>query len=373
MKDSYYHTIVVHKEEICVCDWPTDSVYIHCNLPVDQYIRRSIHTSNTKPKYSIFFIPGNPGCIGWYIQLLSNIIAKLGPEYVAHGVSYAGHGISSHQLIGCPKNDSCSNRSTAKESNREFPWRLKNQIDHKIDFVDQVRTKYSYDDDVKFIFVSHSIGSHIVQRLNILRPDILSRTSKIINLMPFIRFDPSLTISQKLPLSFLAHLPGSITVGLLRLASSYATNLSIDTLDHSLNNFSGVKCIDGRILAIELVRQPEMASNFLSLGIEELRSLPTEFDSSAFKVICEKCPIYMLYCGGPDQWAPITHMLEIAEKQKTGSYPKNIHLQYQDDLIHGFVVIPEMIAPVTTFIIDACLQNNKEENGEIKIKLNSSI
>ena len=357
-EEKEYFDTIVHKEEILVCDWPTDTVYIHAYDDSNHQINAKV-----QPNFVIFFIPGNPGCIGWYVRFLSEIISKIGPKYVAHGISYAGHGTVQHQLVGFG------------DLNRDFPWTLKGQIDHKIEFVDQLAEKYDYDGNVRYIFISHSIGSHMVQRINILRPDILLRTSKILYLMPFIRFDPALVLTQKFPLSFVANLPRRLSVGILNLASQFAANTPIRLLDEFMKGANGVECVEGRCLAIELVRQPEMASNFLTLGIEELRDLPQKFDEAAFKIICQKCPMFILYCGsgGPDQWAPLNHMLEVIEKQNNGSFPRNVHLQYRDDLVHGFVVIPDMIDPVVQFVIESCSGKLQGVGGLTKVHLKSTL
>jgi hypothetical protein len=52
-------------------------------------------------------------------------------------------------------------------------------------------TDYRYFHETpRFVFVSHSIGAHLVQRLCVMREDILERTDLLVHLMPFIRFDP---------------------------------------------------------------------------------------------------------------------------------------------------------------------------------------
>jgi len=58
----------------------------------------------------------------------------------------------------------------------------------------------------------------------------------------------------------------------------------------------------------------------------------------------------MLYCGGPDQWAPKSHMEDIQEAKTAGSLPNNITLEYMDDLVHGFIVYPQMVGPAADFV-----------------------
>lgn len=289
----------------------------------------------------ILFIPGNPGCIGWYTKFLASIISRIGPLYAGHGISYAGHGVGDHIVEGLdPKI-------------RDLPWTIQGQVEHKIEWVEKVLASYSK--SARIIFVSHSIGSHMVQRICMLRKDLLQRSDMVFHLMPFIRFEPSV-MSQRVPLTFMAHLPKWMTVGGIQIASQFAANTPKSVLDSWFNTLGGVKCPDGRMLALELVRQPEMARNFLTLGVEELRSLPAgQFDEISLNTIAQECPTHILYCGGPDQWAPYSHMEELRKMQDAGSLSRNIETKYMDDLVHGFVVFPEMVGPVVSFVVDSIL------------------
>jgi hypothetical protein len=56
-----------------ICGWPTDVASI------DYHRVKSMKQSNKCfPHTILMFVPGNPGCIGWYIPMLYEILEKLG-------------------------------------------------------------------------------------------------------------------------------------------------------------------------------------------------------------------------------------------------------------------------------------------------------
>mmetsp|Transcript_29362 Transcript_29362/g.43544 ORF Transcript_29362/g.43544 Transcript_29362/m.43544 type:complete len:97 (+) Transcript_29362:1-291(+) len=63
----------------------------------------------------------------------------------------------------------------------------------------------------------------------------------------------------------------------------------------------------------------------------------------------------MLYWGGPDQWAPATHLADISKLQRAGRIPKNITVEYMEHLKHDFVVNPKMLPHVSDFCIRSVL------------------
>ena len=112
----------------------------------------------------------------------------------------------------------------------------------------------------------------------------------------------------------------------------------VPVIDYYLKVIAGLRDHRGRNLARALYSQPVYARNFLELGLEEIRSVPKFHDvriglllsfvnckcplsqrsclSSkivGLNTIGQQCPISILYCGGPDQWAPHTHMNELKE------------------------------------------------------------
>uniref|UniRef100_A0A7S2UIV0 AB hydrolase-1 domain-containing protein n=1 Tax=Attheya septentrionalis TaxID=420275 RepID=A0A7S2UIV0_9STRA len=207
----------------------------------------------------------------------------------------------------------------------------------------------------RFIFISHSIGSHLVQRGLILRPDILKQTELILHLMPFVRFDPPTL--PKAWLSTVASSPDAAIFG-LQMVSRMTKSLPRTWIDVYMERMAGVEDAKGRQLAIDIAQQPTFAKNFLMLGTEEIRDIPEVHDEAALRIIGRECSTAMLFCGGPDMWAPESHMDDLKESKRRGTIPPNIHLEYKEELLHGFVVFPTMVEPVVSFCLRAILKTN---------------
>lgn len=80
----------VTENRISICGWPTDVVAIdHCVG----------NSGLSKPHTLLFFVPGNPGVIHWYVDFLFKILQNLGDGFAVRGVSYAGHGVG-HGVVG---------------------------------------------------------------------------------------------------------------------------------------------------------------------------------------------------------------------------------------------------------------------------------
>lgn len=345
-----------------ISGWPTDTISI------DHVLDGTIIFPGTV----LLFVPGNPGLCGWYTKMISAIVESLGVGYAARGVSYAGHGIG-EMIIGDGKEN--------QEGNRErVSWTVDGQVEHKIAWIEVVNNEFR---DIvskgpssriqgtpgnlaycssepllpNFVFVTHSIGAHLVQRVCVLRSDILKQTDLLVHLMPFIRFDPPQP--QKTLLSTVARSP-TAAIMYLQSACRLAASLPKEWVKVYLNKIARVDDDDGRELAANLVTQPAFARNFLELGLEEIRDVPERHDDAALRIIGKHCPTFMLFCGGPDQWAPHFHIEDLDSLRRQGNIPSNIYTEYCEDLVHDFVVRPTMIQPVIDFCIRSILSARKE-------------
>ena len=328
--------VVVKEEVVEVCGWKTDMISIDPMALNNDY---DVHTW-------IVFIPGNPGCIGWYKRLLKEIIQGLGKGYAGRGISYAGHG------VGMDKTTS------AKDRTFQIAWTICGQVDHKITWLTQ---QLQQKKKKRLIFVTHSIGAHLVHRMCLICPTICEMTQQIIHLMPFIRFDPPFFMKQYLTSVSQSPL---LAIAFLRTMTKVASTLPRSMLDQIL--FKSVP--EGRDLAIDLLTQPQMATNFLRLGIQEIRDLPqSQPDIHAFQYL-HNISIHMLYCGGPDHWAPPFHITDILKQQCS-----NVYITYMDQLLHGFVVFPHMIPPVVNFTIQSIQKHQTSNNKPTQQQQNHTL
>lgn len=244
--------------------WPTDVFHVHHPAAAVSI------TSHQLPQTLLLFVPGNPGCAGWYNSTLVGLVERLGPNVAAYGISYAGH--SPHPS---------HTNSTTNDRSLRVAWTIDGQVDHKIAFWDDyIGPKYKTQNQKlpKIIWLSHSIGSHMVQRLLVKRSDLLRCTQGVIHFMPFVRMQ-ALPRDQQI-LDFGAARPRTIIAiaqGLLRIGRlgflSAAQNLPILMEDPQ-----------DRKLAIALLRQHSFVQNFFQLGLEEIRDVGETIDVSGGSV-----------------------------------------------------------------------------------------
>jgi len=113
--------------------------------------------------------------------MVKTIVERLGIGYAARAVSYAGHGVDPHVVRAIEEREH-------KARDYKIAWTVDGQIEHKIEWIDQVTDDFVSSGPQSglpnFIFLSHSIGSHLVQQSCVLRKDVLIRTKAIIHLMP---------------------------------------------------------------------------------------------------------------------------------------------------------------------------------------------
>lgn len=125
-----------------------------------------------------------------YVPSLINLVKQCGRGYAARAISYAGH--------GTPDDNADVEKwlTRKKERDTEIPFTVDGQILHKSCYMDMLDTDMKERAEVaglsearppRYIFMAHSIGCHMIQRLLILRPDLLRRTNLILYVTPFHR------------------------------------------------------------------------------------------------------------------------------------------------------------------------------------------
>jgi pimeloyl-ACP methyl ester carboxylesterase len=325
--------VKVTNEVKTILQFPTDTVSI-------DFLDENGEVS--MPQTILVFVPGNPGLIHWYAPMLKEILDQLGPGFSARGLSYAGHGLTK-EMTNVEQFEGSSAR------NVNVAWTVDGQIQHKIAYMDELLRDLvaQWGTMPRFIFLSHSIGSHLVQRMCVLRPDILKRTILIIHLMPFIRMDAP--FSQQIVLNSVAqHCDSAIMLG--RMLLTLMSKLPREKVDQLLAKT--VPGLDARNVAVDLVRLPTFARNLFELGGEEIRALPQKTDESALRILGSHCRLEILFAAG-DQWAPLFHAHDLHDLQQRNLIPKSIEWLFIPELKHDYVVHPQMVPPVLEFCIKA--------------------
>lgn len=257
-----------------VLGWPTDTFAIEFET-ISRQRQGTKPTPRRQPGRRahtiIMFVPGNPGLVEWYISFFAKILQSLGPGFAVRGASYAGHSTDPSQI----------NVEEAGDAAKSMAWTIDGQVQHKISYIDkilhQVRDDYGGGDGdrVKLIFVGHSIGCHLVQRILMLRPDILHRTVRCIFLMPFIRMDAPAPNQQVL--NWGAYHPAT-AAWILQALSRLLKKLHPQTLQDLLKPVMDKR--EDRKFTARLLRKTTFPRNFLGLGLEEIRDVPQAIDVS---------------------------------------------------------------------------------------------
>lgn len=268
------HNVHVREEVKNFLGWPTDTV------SVDYNVTENSTWHQKRPHTIIVFIPGNPGCIGWYIPNLVDLVSALGPGFAARGVSYAGHS-PNEEITQVDK------MADSQGLDRTIPYTVDGQILHKCAFMDHILSEFQEESEicngkqhirkepVNFIFMSHSIGGHMVERLLMLREDILQRTKAVLHLMPFIRMHA--LPMEKFQLDNIAANPETVEA-IVQAQMKFLRFLPLSVVDHLTKGIFEDKA--GRHLTTSMIRQPWFGKNFFELGTEEIRDVPEKFDVS---------------------------------------------------------------------------------------------
>jgi len=296
--------------------------------------------------------------VGWYIPSLLNLVKRCGRGFAARGISYAGHGTS----------DDIADVETwipkKKDRDTDIPFTVDGQILHKEAYMDMVEAEIKErraaaaacrsknDDDnhqhqppPRYIFLAHSIGCHMIQRLLVFRPDILRQTVLVLYITPFNRMKSDWW--SEFLLFNLSSMPETI-IGHAQSLMKLLATLPVHVLDTLIKG--DIRCENGRKITINLLQQPHFGRNFFELGMEEVRDLPEIPDVSGFRIIGQHCPICILFVGN-DKWARNFHIDNIKELQAKGIAPKNIYMSYLPHLVHDYVVRPEMVPLVSAVFV----------------------
>jgi pimeloyl-ACP methyl ester carboxylesterase len=226
------------------------------------------------PNTVLVFIPGNPGLVDWYIRSFESILAGLGPGFAARGVSNAGHAFEDG--LAAVAEDNGVKASIAHS--------VDGQSIHKCAYMDVLTNEFdvwrnSTNDTAltpplpEWIFISHSIGCHFIQRALMLRPDVLCQAKLLIHLTPFLRMSA--------PKQTQRWLDWAASNDPIAIAFSKSLLMILKQLPRSLVNEMlkpSMKDASGRDITISLLRQPWMAANFFHLGTQEIRDVPQLFD-----------------------------------------------------------------------------------------------
>ncbi|KAJ4757521.1 alpha/beta-Hydrolases superfamily protein [Rhynchospora pubera] len=251
-----------------------------------------------KPSMHVFFIPGNPGIVSYYRDFIEDLFENLGGNASITAISHTAQG------------------RKAVANGRLFS--LQEQIDHKVDFIEQEMGTSV----IPAVLVGHSIGAYIglevfkrmQQKVKVyvgLYPFLtLNKDSSTQSITGMVARSPILSGAVSLLVSLIGSLPARISETLVRrlLGPSWS--------------FTAIDATCNHLLEYHTMR------NVLYMAMTEFRELSAEPDWVFLRQ--KKDQIAFLF-GDDDHWGPLTHFEEVS-RQVPG-----IDLSIErEGLTHGF-------------------------------------
>jgi hypothetical protein len=288
----------------------------------------NISSTEIRPKLlQIFFVPGNPGTIAFYLDffdlLVKEVTCACGPG--GWGVELWACGHAGHDLV------QASNRSTHG---------LCTQIQHKVCFFEK-----HFKPGAKVCLMGHSIGAYIVvDALRSLKPAFRESIAYLTLLMPFMWFRNMPAVhAMKLNAFALGH---PVTSTIAGVCAQAVPRVVWDTSTRLLLPAKHAHLV-AAVLAL-------VVPNFLHMGVDELREIGAER-----RVLSELLPAMRelellpgykstlcLYTED-DAWAPVEDSLLMEREGKLGK----LDVSVVPSLEHAFSLKDDMSAAVVGPIV----------------------
>ena len=357
----------------------------------------------------LVFVPGNPGLIEWYVPFFRQLLTALGPGHACRGAANAAHSLDPHkaqvlQASNANNDHAADTSNSGANKNPSIPWTVDGQSLHKCAFVDAILEEFESSSSsncpggggrIQLIFVSHSIGCHFTQRLCTWRRDILDRTVLFLFLTPFVRMKPpqgtfksgllhwagghpettiqgvQSILQQAFSGMTADHKPSNPTATSSSSSNDREDNSSSTTTTTTRTTWSTWKTNamwalhnallsrastdeEGRDILLRLLQIPAFPRNFFTLGCEEIRQVPEQFDVCALRYLSRQCPIALLFASN-DVWSPEFHMHDLQQllQHEPHRYAHEISLTHRPELQHDFVSAGSEQVPI---VVQYCLE-----------------
>jgi len=270
-----------------------------------------INPIENESEYVIIFIPGNPGIIEFYDRFLEEIYKRC--QIPVFGLSYPGHNSSQTALV----RRVC--KALYKESRCNCVFTLEEQIQHKLDFIDQY-----IDSNKKVILLAHSLGSYIT--LNVIeRMKITNQLTHVVLMFPVFERTMESDIGAKsvgrvkllfTPMLMVNMIPKSVTTSVVDFIAkkrdlSGEDKHSLSTAIHSIVDPNTLRNIH------------QIADDLSKIGI--LDNLKDVIESNVKNIT--------FYYGAHDGWTP-NHFIEDMRKR----FPSADIQKDTNNIGHAFVL-----------------------------------
>lgn len=290
-------------------------------------------------KLVLVFIPGNPGLVSYYDSFLTTLQSSLPNEIKEtteiYAVGHLGHSLKGEKE-GMVKGFKPSQQASLEE-----------QVESKIEFVDELKGKYG--DDVKIMVMGHSIGSWVCLQVRplLFAPSFAARLNRSLSLPQMLKQRPNLISSAHLlfpTISSMTLTPNgrklsplfsSWTLRPLFYSTSFFSYLPtslISTLVSLLTGQSG----PGSTTTTQLVSSPQTVVAALTMAAKEMEGVK-ELDRELVKEVGGKCWWYWAE-EGKDGWVREESIEEIEEVLGDGEEMRRKRERCKEGMPHAFVL-----------------------------------
>ncbi|CAI2164598.1 16090_t:CDS:2 [Funneliformis geosporum] len=264
-------------------------------------------SKNNEENLILFVVPGNPGVIDYYFEFLNTIHHELGKKIDIVGVSMLGH---SHG----PHNPSLKNL-----------YSLQDQIDHKIQCVDKLRSQFTSQEDgkqPKFIICGHSIGAYVGSQVLKARPN--HGIENIYALFPTLQ--NMVKTPNGMMMNFLFNerarsLAASTVVNLRYFVPQTLFKFFVSQLTRQKESM-----ID---ITLSALLHGHVVENALYMADIEMKTV-CELDEEFYREHIDK---FIFYFSEGDKWAPLEHYEDMKNR-----FPEGRVLLCEKNTPHAFVL-----------------------------------
>ena len=360
----------------------------HLGLPTEVFHRTVVvapcyHPRRQYKVLHVFFIPGNPGTLHFYLaflDLLAHTLAAAAPKslslapYAAicvHGCGHAMHHLDT-MTTATAATATAWYKDGRKQWQQDVGWGLDQQTHHTAAFIEatmDARALYEpvggvYDHAL--MFIGHSIGAYIGLQLLQKSQALRSRCQHVLLLMPFIGWSRLAAAHRAKLMAFVRFHPVSQRVAevlarpLVRLPRSVKRSLVALTTGHADDIVTAVA--DG--LACDRV-----VTNFLTMGVEEVRDVRAHEEHIAIFLgeldRQRDMDVFLCYTND-DVWAPLDDADAFARSLTAGGTTVRV----EPGLTHAFSLTHVNTRRMVAIIEDHFVQGReRRRHGVIRSRL----
>ncbi|CAO1941007.1 unnamed protein product [Urochloa humidicola] len=248
---------------------------------VSSFATELLEIKSKEPSLHVLVIPGNPGIAAFYKDFVEALYENLGGQASITAVGHISH--------------------SQKDSEHGRLFSMHEQIDHKVDFIEQ-ELQHS---EQSIVLVGHSIGAYI--GLEVFKR-LQNKINFFVGLYPFLKLNKN--SGTQSAIGFIAR--SSLLSKGVSLFASFIGSLQPSVIRAIVRRFLGsswsVTAVD--VACCHLLKYHTMR-NVLFMAMTEFQKLTEEPD---WTFVREKEDKIAFLFGVDDHWGPLSHLEEISKR-----------------------------------------------------------